>query len=372
MIKVTQWFKISTILATLCFLAGVVACASPAPSPTAAPAPAPSSAPAAAKPATSATAAPPAAAATIKLTIGSEQSEDYPQMIQLKKWRAAVEEKTGGRVKFDYFPNGQLIATKESWDATSKGRIDMYAISPSNFTGVAPFLNFFQGTPFLFQSFVHYQKAMDAGINDIQNAVFEKANMKRLMYYSMGWNTFIGNKRMIKVPEDLRGQKVRVSNLASSELMSRLGASPVQMASSELYMSAKTGIIDALMAVPSTFMALKLYEVQKYVTNSHFTLLESPAICINLDVWKKLPKDIQDILTSESEKSLREYNNVIMQQEHDKAVKDIQDKGTTIYTLTKEDNALWETTCKPIWDWTLQTTGPDGKKALDIAVAAAK
>ncbi|NOR24991.1 MAG: hypothetical protein GQ542_11475 [Desulforhopalus sp.] len=153
---------------------------------------------------------------------------------------------------------------------------------------------------------------------------------------------------MSKVPlrslEDFKGLKIRTPGGLTSALFSKLGASPVPLPGGELYTSLDTGVVDAAEFVSlAENTDIGLQEVTKYILYPSF---HGPiAICdftISNKAWKKLPVDLQDLITSWSfELDARFYNRSTA--ESIKALQKVTEAGVVITQLSAEDMATTKT-----------------------------
>jgi TRAP-type C4-dicarboxylate transport system substrate-binding protein len=107
----------------------------------------------------------------------------------------------------------------------------------------------------------------------------------------------VSGEKPIKTPEDLRGFKIRVPNSPILiSLFKSLQASPTSMNVNKVYAALQTRVVDG-QENPLTVTATRNFnEVQKYcaVTNHSWDGFVQVA---NMAGWKKLPADIQEIIT---------------------------------------------------------------------------
>jgi TRAP-type C4-dicarboxylate transport system substrate-binding protein len=74
-----------------------------------------------------------------------------------------------------------------------------------------------------------------------------------------------------------------------------LGGAPVRLALGEVYSALDKGVIDGIMMMAIGALDYKWYEVVKYMVRPIFGEVVCP-ILVNLNSWKNLPKDLQDLL----------------------------------------------------------------------------
>ena len=75
-----------------------------------------------------------------------------------------------------------------------------------------------------------------------------------------------------------------------------VGAIPVQSNLNEAYTSFQTGVYDGWVMFPDATVGFKLHEVAKNYTFTDFGAIPNVLITINKTTWRKLPKEVQDIM----------------------------------------------------------------------------
>jgi len=108
-----------------------------------------------------------------------------------------------------------------------------------------------------------------------------------LAFLSSGSRNFYSNHKIQK-PEDLKGLKIRVQNAPIDiETMKILGASPVPIAFSEIYSALQQGVVDGAENNLPSYFSLKHYEVAKYFTMDHHTMIPD-ILVVSTEVWESL------------------------------------------------------------------------------------
>ncbi len=79
-------------------------------------------------------------------------------------------------------------------------------------------------------------------------------------------NVFIMKDKEINTPDDLKGLKLRVSGKMAADVISALGATPVQMPAPQMYNALQTGLIDGIVTGSSAISDFKLDEVANVYT----------------------------------------------------------------------------------------------------------
>jgi TRAP-type C4-dicarboxylate transport system substrate-binding protein len=82
------------------------------------------------------------------------------------------------------------------------------------------------------------------------------------------------------------------------------GASPQEMPASEIYGALRTGVLDGQDNPPANIWDYHIYEVQKYMTVTHYSTGPDPFI-VDLEWYKALPDDLQVIFDDVARETMR-------------------------------------------------------------------
>ena len=210
-------------------------------------------------------------------------------------WFEEVEKRSGGRLKIVYYSPGSICTSKDIPDAVIKGRVD---IGHSLF-GANPGLYAYSDTGDANISAVNSLAASMGFYNYISKNDWVKAELdnkdtKLLTVWSTGPMMFCSNSPITKVA-DVKGRKINYHVSGVDQIITALGAVPVPVGPSDIYMSVQRGQTDTSFMALTILKSYKLYEV--------FTdILDYPMapgyhyMVINRSVWDSLPPDLQQIL----------------------------------------------------------------------------
>ena len=272
---------------------------------------------------------------------------DTPKGKGALRFKELAEQRTGGKVRVEIYPNSQLYKDKEEMEALQLGSVQMLAPSLAKFgpLGVKEFEVF--DLPFLFHDDASFRGITEGALGADLFKKLEPKGIKGLAYWDNGFHQMSANKPLHKV-DDFKGLKMRIqsSKVLDAE-MRALGAIPQVMAFSELYQALQSGVVDGTEGVASNFYTQKLYEVQKHMTMSNHGHL-AYAVIVNKKFWDGLPPDIHSALES-SIKDATVYANAIASTENSQALDKIKASGkVTIYTLTPAETAEWKKALMPV------------------------
>jgi len=273
----------------------------------------------------------------------------------------SVGEKTNGKLKIDVYPAGQLYKGGSILKSVMSGAIDMGITYNGTWTGSVPLMDVFD-VPFLFKDYQEVKKAWQGKIGDKLREKMEKYGVKTLGFGAYGESfSVINRKKPLKRPEDFKGLKIRANQPMAADSLKALGASPVMMSSSEVYMALQRGTVDGASSGSTSFLKRKWFEVTKYTTITYSSYSLWP-IMINLKVWNRLPKEFQNVL-QEAALDHQNYTVQMADGEDEKAIKFLSG-AQEVYFLTNEDVKVWEKALKPVREKFLKRTGEDGETIL--------
>ena len=137
---------------------------------------------------------------------------------------------------------------------------------------------------------------MDSELGLSINTQSEKKGLKYLAALENGFRHYTNNKVPVKVPADVKGQKLRVMETEIQIALWRTyGANPTPMAFTEVISALQQGTIDAQENPLSIIDSNKLYEVQHYISLTGHVF--SPhCLYINQARFDSLEPDLQQAL----------------------------------------------------------------------------
>ncbi|MBW2047424.1 MAG: TRAP transporter substrate-binding protein DctP [Deltaproteobacteria bacterium] len=275
----------------------------------------------------------------------------YPEkayMGQTTKFFAKrVEELTNGKVKIKVFWPGQLVRTKEAFDALSKGMIDAYSGSMLYFAGYVPEVNC-EWLPFGWASPVEAREMYEKrGWLDLMRAATDRHGVRYiapLCVASMGLIT----KFPVHCVADLKGRKIRAVGM-EAKIMDALGAAPVAIAGAEQYMALKRGTVEGTDYPFYTIGKYKFYEVCKYIVRPALHTPGIIEILMNKQAYGSLPGDYQAAVDRAGwEAFLRTVK--LSPTWDEKAFKTCKEKNVTIIDLNEKAVANFRKATLPLWN----------------------
>ena len=277
----------------------------------------------------------PARAAEFTYKVATGQSLTQPINTRLGEACKRAEAASGGRLELKFFPAAQLGSDTDLLTQIRSGGVEFLNIAGSVLSTVAPAAAL-ANVGFAFANYDQVWKAMDGELGKVMASQVEKTGV--LTVAKIADNTFrqiTSAAKPIKAPADLAGYRIRVPvSPIFTSLFRSLGANPTSINFNELYTALQTKLVDGQENGLVTIEAGKLYEVQKYVSETNH-IWDSFFILGNRRAFNALPGDLQAIVR-------REFDRAAIEQREDTvklnaSLKDqLVAKGLTFETV---DNA---------------------------------
>src|SRR5450432_1248046 len=256
-------------------------------------------------------------------------------------WKKLVEEGTKGRVKIELYPNSSLYKDKEELEALQLGSVQMLAPTLGKFSamGLRDYEAF--DLPYLFDNFEQVHQVTQGPVGKQLLDMLEPKGLKGLAFWDNGFKQMNANKAL-RVPADFKGIKMRIfSSKVLEAQMRALGAIQQVLAASEMYQAMQTGLVDGNENTESTFYDFKLYEVQKYLTESSHGYV-GYLVVANKKFWDGLPTDVRKVMEDAMVKTTT-YANAISKSANESALEGIKKTGkTTVIDLTPAQKDEWK------------------------------
>lgn len=204
---------------------------------------------------------------------------------------------SGGRLSVKVYGAGERVPALEVFDAVSSGAAQIGHGAAYYWKGKAAASPFFTGVPFgltaqEMNGWLHFGGGMT-----LWRELYDGFNLVPFAAGNTGTQMGGWFRKPINSLADLKGLKMRIPGLGG-EVMSRAGATTVNIPGGELFTSLQSGVIDATEWVgPYNDLAFGLYKAAKhyYYPGWHETGPTLEAI-VNKDAWNQLPADLQAIV----------------------------------------------------------------------------
>lgn len=289
---------------------------------------------------------------------------DWPLTTANVELAKKFNERAKGEYKIEVHAGGALAKLPEYFDAVRVGAVEMACAPWGMFTNLDQRLGIIEA-PFLFST-SPASSAAGKKLTALYDPILqEKFNAKGLALFNPGGVNLFSTKP-VKTLKDWKGLLVGALSPTASALAKALGASPVTVMWTDTYESLQKKIIDATLQGSHGAVAMNMIDVCKHAT-FFYGLSGWNGFSINLDVWKKMPKQIQQILQEEAVAAGEWVNKTTDGEEVDVDLKAYKEKGVSVYFVPKQEREKWEQAAAPVKDKMLASCGEFGAKVKAIA-----
>ena len=283
--------------------------------------------------------------------------EKSHQGLGVARFAELVDKKSQGRIKIKPFYNGALGNDVQVTSALQGGTIEFTVPQTSTLTGMIKefeVLDF----PFLFNTEQEAEKVLDGATGQKLLDKLPAKNLVGLGFWENGFFNATNSKRPITKYEDFSGLKFRaVQAKISQETVKALGANPVPLAVPELYTALETRTVDGQGTPSAVIAALKLNEVQKYLSLTKHTYGAFIPL-VSKKYWDSLPPADQAILRA-SALETRSYQRSIAREQAKSAEASMAAKGLLVNDITPAERKRMRDKVKPVWDMFAKDVGTD-------------
>ncbi len=294
----------------------------------------------------------PAPAQTINFKLATHVPPQHYANKVFEQWIAELRKRSGGRIKVTLYPGQSLGKIPDEWNMLKSGISDIGWILPMYYPGTFPLADV-SDLPFL----------MPSGKRDLTfiNTLFDKFLNKEFGEVKILWPGLLGfpqlhTKKPVNKLEDLKGMQIRCPPGPLLQAVEKLGATPVQIPTPEVYNALDRGIADGCIIPWEGALAFKFYEVVK----NHAAIDIACGInvtAMNFKKWNSLPPDIQKIfqeLNSPTQQRLTDSANAT----DEVALSTFKKAGNNIVALSPSEKARWLEATKSVVDaWAKKVDG---------------
>ncbi len=234
---------------------------------------------------------------------GHSQPPSSARSESMRFFEDEIERASNGRIQVESYFSGVLGSEREMMDMVATGVLQ--GTRGGLFADANPRYVLFM-LPFLVEN---WDQALALVNSDLARQINDGARENGFHIpatgISQGFRAHTNNVRPIRTPEDLRGLKMRVPPQLIYVLTAQaFGASPQEMPASEIYGALRTGVLDGQDNPPANIWDYNIYEVQDYMTITHYSTGPDPFI-VDLEWYESLPDDLKIVFDEAAVAAIR-------------------------------------------------------------------
>ena len=295
----------------------------------------------------------------------SGEDGDFRSLVA-QKFAEGVEEKTGGSLTVQIYPNSSLAEATEQYDVMQQGAIDMSVFPLDYASGRVPEFSITL-MPALVRNHAQAQAWQDAEIGKRVEEIMDENGSKPVVWI---WNAgAVGVKGdPITSPDDVRaGMTMRAAGAYVEQMLRDAGAGITSLPSSEIYTAMQTGVLDAAVTSTGSFASYNLQELVDSFTSpteNTFWFMFEPLIISN-ESYDKLCSEQQDAVMSVGEE-LQDFAYSASEDDDGRVEKVFSDAGVEVVQMDDAAFGEWEALAEKQWD-KFASSVDGGQELLDLA-----
>jgi TRAP-type transport system periplasmic protein len=285
------------------------------------------------------------AANAVDIKIASVAPDGSRWMQQMRAGAEEVNQRTGGRVSFKFYPGGVMGNDAQVLRKIRIGQLQGGAFTAGGLGERYGALNLY-GIPLLFRS-VDEIDAVRAELDDDLAAGLERAGFATFGFIEGGFANLLANEPIRSI-EDMRRKKVWVpeGDAISFMVMEALGLSPAVLPVTDVLTGLQTGLIDIAFASPVAALVLQWHTKVKYITDL--------PVSYSMGVFA-IEKDVFAALSAEDQRTVREVMGRYIEgldrearEDNRKAAEVLAKAGLQTITVNAADVEGWRRTIETL------------------------
>jgi len=206
-----------------------------------------------------------AAAEPITLKFATNDTTQDTSYSIAQRFGAELAKRTSDKYRVQVFVGGSLGSGVNVASSLTTGIVDVAILTAGFLSSLVPSIQIVD-LPFLFKDRATAERILDG---EVGKKIFAEADARSIVGLTWGWygwRQVETREKPIAGPDDLKGLKMRIQpSPVFAAMFKAVGAQPVVMDGSEVYLALSQKIVDGVEFPLPTVVTFKMYEVNKYV-----------------------------------------------------------------------------------------------------------
>lgn len=264
-----------------------------------------------------------------------------PHKNLIQPWADKIEAESGGRISVEVYPSGTLAKPPAQYDAVKNGIMDATATVQGYSANRFPLTQIVE-LPGVAKNAVNGSCILQS-LLDEKFITEEYEDTKPIFLYTHGPGLLHTKDKLIKVPSDLSGLRIRRPTTVVAELLTELNAQPVGMPAPGSYTSMQRGVIDGVAFPWEAMASFRLNELANTHTEVGGLYTISFIVTMNKNTYNNLPADLQAVIDKNSGLAWAEKAGEVFDALDVIGKKQAEDAGHQIYTIEEGvNNPAWK------------------------------
>jgi len=266
--------------------------------------------------------------------------------LMLEEWCHDLEQRSGGKVKANFYPGGILTPAPQLFDSVVTGISDI-GFGPM---GVTP--GRFPLTEVMEQPLgIKGSQMMTRLSNDFYRTFKPREfDQVKVLFFLSASPGLLHTRKPVRRLEDLSGMKVRCLGGNAAKVLKSLGAVPIVIPTGDTYDALRKGVVDGVVAAWDSLETLKWGEILPYTTVSTYAAAGAPGfVVMNKAKWDSLPAEAQAIIDKMSVEYAEKLSK-LWDEKDQNTIKKWGAKNHVSIFLSGEEESRWEKAVVPLYE----------------------
>lgn len=288
--------------------------------------------------------------------------------LSAQPFKQMVEERSEGRIEVQLYPAEQLAKAAGLLDAVRNRVTDIAMVGVVYVSDRMPLTSAVE-LPGLFTDSVAGSAAFTKlAQNDLLESEYLRNGVRPLFtMVTPPYQAMFAKKTELNDVSELEGVKMRAAGATGELIASSLGAVPVRVPASDLYLALERGTVDGAIYNPPSLFAYKIEEVLSSITTNASLGTVAFAALVNEDVWQGLPEDARKVV-SEVATEIGETMAAGFKDQTGSAYEKLEGLGIKLIELSPETQAQFTDKLQSVeaeWVKQMEGRGLPGQATLD-------
>lgn len=304
-------------------------------------------------------------AAGVELRLSHFMPTRHVQHKVMEEWAQELQKQSENSISITIFPGGALGKASNQYDSVLSDVTDIAFGLPSYTPGRFPLASVME-LPFLSES---AEQGSEAFWNLYQKYLTDEFQDTKVLWLLTSTSGQIHTtKKAVRSMADLKGLKIRSPGASVSKMLGELGAIPISMPITEVYMGLERGTIDGICAPWGVMRPFKLYEQLKFTTELNM-YTQTFFVTMNKATYESLPANLKQLIDEMTGKRMALTAGAAYDESDFPNKKISVENGIEIIALSREEIKRWREKVQPLhqqWLESMTRKGLPAQQAYDF------
>jgi len=269
--------------------------------------------------------------------------------LAFERFAKNVQEKTDGQIRITPLPVGSVVGVTETFDAVRRGILQGHHPATVYWTGRDPAFAVLGDLNGAFDDTAHVMEYFyEHGGLELLREAYKPHGLYPIGVAWWGAES-LPTTRRVGSPEDLKGLKIRLPQGMSSDLFSKFGAVPINLAGSEVFSALDSGTIEATdWGTLAMNAELGFHDKARYAIYPGIHSMPAGDVTIPLKTWESLSPEIQKILEDAVRDFAVDMADSLAKEDKIAAAK-LKEQGVELVDWSEEDRKRFRSAAAEVW-----------------------